>query len=246
MQTAWILEAEKAGIHFFMQGGVGPEDWQRQQQLMKQYPGKIGLCYGLHPYWVIDHSLEECELALDEMAALIPGSSCLAVGEMGLDFRPKLVQGSEEKQLEVFAMQLELAEVLNLPIVLHLVQAHEQSQAIFDHWGVPPKKGMVHSFNGSWSQAQDHLQRGFMLSVGGPVCRPNNHRLREAVQKIPLDFLLLETDCPDQPPDPFQGTLNPLISLLDVARSVAEIKQLDWSIVLESSRSNFCRLVGKK
>lgn len=85
-----------------------------------------------------------------------------------------------------------------------------------------------------------------MISVGGPVCRPGNHRLREAVQKIPLDFLLLETDCPDQPPDPFQGTLNPLISLLDVARSVAEIKQLDWSFVLESSRSNFCRLVGKK
>src|SRR6218665_1766740 len=83
-----ISEARAKGIHFFMQGGVGPEDWQRQRELKNQYPAHIGLCFGLHPYWVIDHDEDHCEQALDLLAQTLP--EALGLGEAGLDFRPHI------------------------------------------------------------------------------------------------------------------------------------------------------------
>lgn len=260
IRDEWILEAAGYGIDFFMQGGIGPEDWICQRALAARYPGKLGLCFGLHPYWVADHSLEECEAALDLLARDGAGDQCLALGEMGLDLRSQILkapQGEEAsiqaKQIEVFTLQLELAEVLNKPIVLHVVQAHEMTQTIFDQVfdhgssprrGQPPKGGLVHSFNGSWAQAEKYLERGLLISVGGPLCRASARRLEEVVKQLPLDRLLLETDAPDQPPDRLRGQMNPLASLIEVARRVAELKKMDIQEILEASKNNFVKLMG--
>lgn len=247
----WITESALKGLGYFVQGGVGPEDWQRQIQLAQQHKNKIGLCFGVHPYWVADHTLQECEVALDELANHT--GQIVALGEMGLDFRPKIlncesqdIADSKSKQISVFEMQLELAQVVKKPIVLHLVQAHEDAIKILDFWGLPSSGGFVHSFNGSLAKAQEFIERGLLISVGGSLLRPDNERLRQAVKSISLEKLLIETDSPDQPGPKYQGQLNPLISLFDVAEEVAKIKGITLTEVLDKSRENLKRLLRLK
>lgn len=239
-QDQIIEEARAKGLHFFMQGGVGPEDWKLQQELQARYPTHIGLCFGLHPYWVIEHDEDECETALDLLAAQL--GNALAIGEMGLDFRPHIEKDSRDKQYHIFEQQIELAHVSAKPMVLHLVQAHEEALRIFDIYGLPPQKGLVHSFNGSWGKAQDFLKKGLFLSIGGPVCRPENKKLHQAVKEMPLEFLLIESDCPDQAPPAFKGQLNPPDSIWEVARTIGELKSLDPIEILDITTANFGRL----
>ncbi|WP_415061994.1 TatD family hydrolase [Bdellovibrio sp.] len=239
-QELIIQEARARGIHFFMQGGVGPEDWQRQRELKSRFPQHIGLCFGLHPYWVVDHDDEQCEEALDLLASQLVDAQGL--GEAGLDFRPHIMKDSRERQMSVFEQQLELAHMAAKPLVLHLVQAHEESLRIMDLWGLPSQKGMVHSFNGSLKKAQDFLGRGLYLSIGGPVCRPDNQKLHQAVKEMPLEYLLIESDSPDQAPPAYQGRLNPPESIWEVARTIGELKSLDPLEILDITTGNFKRL----
>lgn len=233
-------EAEAVGIGFFMQGGVGPEDWQRQMELSAKYPGKIGLCFGLHPYWVAEHDEVLCEMALDSLAPLLPRA--MGVGELGLDFRPHIMKDSRERQIGVFEFQLELVEAIQRPMVLHLVQAHETAIRVLDVWGIPATKGLVHSFNSSWGKAEDFLKRGLYLSVGGPVVWPQNTKLHQVIKDMPLEFLLLESDSPDQPPPRFKQSLNQPASLWDVAGKIAELRQMPVTEILELTTANFKRL----
>lgn len=239
-----LQEAMKLGIGFFLQGGVSPEDWSAQIELKKKYPDNIGLCFGLHPYWVAAHDDELCEIALDGLAPAL--AKAMAIGETGLDFRPHIMKDSRERQITLFEQQLELAEAVGLPAVLHLVQAHDDALRIFDVWGLPKKGAMVHSFNGSAGKAEDLLKRGLYLSVGGPVARPDNERLHQAIRMIPLEFLLIETDSPDQPPASHKGQLNPPATLWEVARAIAELRKMTPTEILDITASNFRRLFQKR
>jgi TatD DNase family protein len=237
-----IREAGKSGIGFFLQGGVSPEDWAAQEVLKSKYPEQIGLCFGLHPYWIADHDEEVCEIALDGLAHILPRA--MAIGETGLDFRPHIMKDSRELQISYFEKHLELAEAAEIPVVLHLVQAHDDALRILDVWGVPLAGAMAHSFNGSWGKAQDLLQRGLYLSIGGPVARPDNEKLHQAVRQMPLEFLLIETDSPDQPPPAYKGQRNPPGSLWMVASAIAQIRGMTPTEILDITSSNFRRLFG--
>jgi TatD DNase family protein len=235
-----LQEAERLGITFFMQGGIGPEDWQRQRDMNLKYPGKIGVCFGLHPYWVAQYDEDLCNLALDQLAPILP--EALGLGEIGLDFRPHIMKDSRERQIDFFESQLDLAEATQKPIVFHLVGAHEEAVRIMDIWGLPKSKGMVHSFNGSWGKAQDFLKRGLYLSLGGPVVWPQNQKLHQVAKDMPLEYLLLETDSPDQPPPRLKQSLNTPSSLWDVAVKIGELRDLPATEILEISTENFKRL----
>lgn len=240
---SWMDDASRAGISFFMQGGVGPEDWQAQQLLLKKYPGKIGLCFGLHPYWVIEKTKDECEAGLDLLSQKIHLAKGL--GEAGLDFRKDIVGESHELQIGVFAQQVELAEMSNKPIVLHIVQAHDEALKVLKLYS-RNLKGMVHSFNSSYEVALEYLKLGLYISVGGPICRVNNQKLHQAIRSIPMDRILIETDSPDQPPSGLKSELNPPISLIQVSKSVGELKSLSSQEVLEKTTQNFKDLFGDK
>lgn len=238
----WICEAQDLGIGFYMQGGVDPKDWAQQQELFCKYPGQIGLCFGLHPYRAAAWAMEDCELALVKL--MQTGPKALAIGEMGLDFRPHIIGESRERQIDVFRAQLEISETLNKPVVLHIVQAHAESLQVLGICGVPQRGGMVHSFNGSWGQAQDFLNMGLCLSFGGPLARESNYKLHEVARRTPNEFILLETDCPDQSPDLYRGQLNPLKSLMIVAQKMSQLKKMTTQEILDISRSNFIRVFG--
>ena len=107
----------------------------RQIELKREFPENFGTCFGLHPYFVSDHSVEDCEAALDQLALVLP--QAMALGETGLDFRPHIMKDSQILQIEMFESQIELAKAFQKPLVLHIVQAHEKAQQIFNLWGVP-------------------------------------------------------------------------------------------------------------
>ena len=137
-----------------------------------------------------------------------------------------------------------MAEMAGKPVVLHIVRAFVEAKRILEVWRVPPKGGFVHSFNGTAKEATAYLELGLMISVGGPLARQENQRLRQAVKEIPLSKLLLETDSPDQPGDDLKGQLNRPSSLFDVAAVVAEIHQLSIAEVLDSTSQNCRKLLS--
>jgi len=240
LRRDWLTRAAAKGITHHLQGGVGPEDWQRQLHLQQQFPQTLPV-FGLHPYWVAAHSDDECENALDLLAQL--QGQCLAIGEMGLDLRPHIAGESRDRQITCFESQLELCAAANKPAVLHIVRAFEEAEKILQIWGVPPRGGFVHSFNGSAKEAEAYLALGLMISVGGPIARAKNERLRQAVRVTPMECLLLETDAPDQPGDQFHGGLNPSESLWGVAQAVATIKGLEAEEILDISSQNLRKLL---
>lgn len=241
-REAMIESAKQAGVQFFLQGGVGPEDWQRQKLLSQQHP-EVLMCFGLHPYWVAENDEATCEAAMNQLAKEIGAANVHALGELGLDFRPHIMGDSQNRQVEYFELQLELAELSGKPIVLHLVQAFDWVKKIFSLRHLPARGGLVHSFNGSLPQAEFYWSRGLYLSVGGPVLYPNNQKLHQAVAEIPMEFLLVETDSPDQPPPELKGGFNEPRTLLSVAEKIAEIKKIKAAEVLDRSSANLRKLL---
>lgn len=238
-----MTQALNNGMQFAMQGGIDPSDWERQKIFKKRFPQNVGLCFGVHPYWVATHDQAELEEALDLLSHEI--SQALALGETGLDLRPQYAQNLE-LQITAFEAQLEMSAVAQKPVVLHIVQAFHEALTVIDMWGLPAQKGMVHSFNGSWIEAEQYLQRGLKISVGGPLLREKNEKLRQVIRQVPLSELLIETDLPDQPGDQWRGHLNPPESLLSVAEEIARIRNLKQADVLHFTQQNFKTLFQVK
>lgn len=243
---SWLKTSEAQGIFFHMQGGIGPENWEHQRQLKNIYPGQVGLCFGLHPYWVAENTEDNCELALDQLSKLLADKthSPLALGEIGLDLRPQIAKNSTELQIRMLELQLEMLSWFKIPAVLHMVRCFPEAQRVLDLWGDFRLQGLVHSFNGPWEQAKYWIKKGFLISVGGPACYEKNQKLRKTLKEIPLEHLVLETDSPDQPPPAYEKGENPPYSLWDVAKTIGSIRSLDAEEILDISNQNFQRVFG--
>lgn len=246
----WIKSANEKNIGFFMQGGIGPDNWEHQIQLKQLYPTQVGLCFGLHPYWVSENTEEQCEQALDKLSQYLvkyskDKTTILALGEIGLDFRSQIVKDNEELQIRMLELQLEMIQWFKIPAVFHLVRAYSEAQKIINFWGDYTLKGMIHSFNGPSEQARYWAKKGFLLSIGGPVCHPANQKLHKSILEIPLNQLILETDSPDQPPPDYPKGENPPYSLWDVAKTIGKIRNLDAEEILDISNRNFQRVFGE-
>ena len=237
-----IRQSLQHNISLFLEAGVSPEGWQKQILLFKKFPDHIRYALGLHPYFIAMNNQEICENGLNELSHLI--TQAHALGETGLDFRDQYVQNNaDDRQIEFFENQFQLALSINKPLVLHIVRAHEEALKVIQLWG-PTKAtqkclGMVHAFNGSYETARMYLDYGFMISVGGALTYSKNQKLIEAVKKIPIEMLLIESDSPDQKPFDWKDQLNRPESVLLVAASVAQIKNRAVDEVLKTTTNNF-------
>lgn len=234
-----LARAKAAGISHHVQGGIGPEDWARQLRARLRHPELIP-ALGLHPYWVADHDAAACEAALDELAKLLPRVPLL--GETGLDFREHVVKDSHARQMDCFEAQLDMAEWESKPLVLHCVRAFDEVSK-FLAFRQGKVRGFYHAFTGSLTQARQLNDLGFLVSIGGAVCA-RSPRLEQAIAGVDLDWLLVETDAPDQKPEGWPDAHNAPESLLWVAREVARIKQVTPEEVLARSRANLQKLLG--
>lgn len=234
-------QARGAGVTGFVMAGVDPDDWDRQLALASQHPECVPVL-GLHPYYVADHSLEECESALDLLARRLKAAPGL-IGEMGLDLRTHIAKDSGARQIEIFHAQLELARFAARPVVLHIVRAFREVQRLFEHFGPPARGGFVHAFGGSRPEVEYYLSQGLHLSLGGSVLKPDNQRLNQAIEILPLDRLLLESDSPDQAPPGYPPEQNRPTSILAVAARIADLKGVTRDEVLATSRRNLIALL---
>lgn len=239
--TEVLAQARAAGVTGFVMAGVDPEDWERQLALARKHPECLPVL-GLHPYFVADHTLEDCETALDLLARRLQEAPGF-IGEMGLDYRSHLVKDSEARQIEIFHAQLELAEFHQKPVVLHIVRAHKETRRLFEHFGAPACGGMVHAFSGSASDAEFYLAQGLHLSIGGGLLKPDNERMDQVVRLTPLERLLVESDSPDQAPPGYPPGENRPDSILKVAERIAELKGVTRETVLATSRANLLALL---
>lgn len=224
------------GIAGFQLGGVDPEEWERQNQLSEKFPARFWRAFGLHPYFVARHSLPELEsawLTLETYAREIE-----AIGETGLDFRK---QFAKDNQLAFFERHLVLARIQDKPLILHIVRAHEEAlHALKD----ASTRGMVHAFTAGPKVAKRYLDLGYSLSIGAKLLHPEAHDLRESVRFTPLERLLIESDCPDQPP-PNQKE-HDSSTVFAIAEKVSGLKSLAPQKVIEQTRGNLFALIGKE
>jgi len=189
-RDAVLERAKKNGINNIIIPAVSVNNWQKIQALCNQHPN-LHPCYGLHPYWVEQHK----EADIKKLEAFINETSCIAIGECGLDYRPE--QANKEKQQYFFEAQLNIAQQNNLPIVIHAVNATEE--VIKQLRKRPDLRGMIHSYSGSYEQALQLIKMGFYISISGAISYKHAKKLQQLSSKLPLTSLLIETDAPDQP-----------------------------------------------
>lgn len=190
--------------------------------------------YGLHPMFLADHAPAH----IDALREWLGRERAVAVGECGLDF---FVEGLDaQTQRDYFTAQLRLARDFDLPVILHARRAVDEIIATIKRFA--PLRGVVHSYSGSAEQARQLWNLGFFIGLGGPITYERAHRLRSLVATMPLEFLLLETDAPDQPLSTHRGERNEPAYLIEVADTVARLRDADAASIAQATTLNAKRL----
>ena len=227
--------ARATGVSGFIVPAIGAARWAHLAELAARFPD-FHPGYGLHPMFLAEHT--DADLAA--LPDWIKRPECVAVGECGLDF---FVPGLDvECQESIFIEHIRLAGVFNKPLIIHARKATERVIQLLKQYG--PATGVIHSYSGSLEQARQLVDMGFLLGIGGPLTYPRSTRLRAIVKEIPLQFLLLETDAPDQPMSGEQGRRNEPEKLIRVAEAVAEARAISVGEVATQTTGNAERLFG--
>ncbi|MCW8863744.1 MAG: TatD family hydrolase [Colwellia sp.] len=230
----------KNNINRIIVPSVNPEHWQRVLTLSKQHNTKIKVAsaLGIHPWFLIVHDkLKPKNLDLDlhqqQLASMVSQyrEKIVAIGECGIDvFKAKknTIDDNElasniRLQQDFFDMQLALASQHNLPIIVHHCQSHHYILAQLKQHKLA-KAGVIHAFSGSYQQAKDYIDLGFKLGVGGTITYPRAKKTINAIKRLPLSSLVLETDAPAMPPIDQQGMANSPLNLLKVFQALVEIR----------------------
>lgn len=190
-------------------------------------------CVGVHPDDVGDFD-EKTEEALKELAK---SEKVKGIGEIGLDYNTSRVP--KEKQKEAFIRQMKLAYNLKLPVVIHCREATgDMIEILKENKEFLKYGGVMHCFNKNSTVAKIFLELGLYLSIGGALTFPNTEKLKESVKNVPLEKLLLETDCPYMTPVPFRGRTNEPKNIVIVAEEIAKLKGISVEEVAKQTTKN--------
>lgn len=162
----------------------------------------------------------------------------VAVGEIGLDYYWDKEADVQEKQRYWFKRQLELAAEVSLPVIIHSRDAAEDTMKIMKEAATKGIRGVIHCYSYSPEMAQEFIKMGYYIGVGGVVTFKNAKKLVQTVSELPLDRILLETDCPYMAPEPHRGTRNDSSNIPHVISKIAEIKGITPDEVERVTRAN--------
>ena len=183
---------------------------------------------GIHPENITENSLAE----LEEIERLAGHPKAVAIGEIGLDYYWDI---PKEPQKVIFEKQLILANKLNMPVNIHDREAHGD---VLEYLRKYKPKGILHSFSGSVEMARKIVKLGMYIGIGGVVTFKNARKSVEVVKDIPLERIVLETDCPYLSPVPFRGKRNNSGMIIYTAEKIAEIKNISVEEVLKETCEN--------
>jgi TatD DNase family protein len=232
-RAAVVARARAAGVELQVVPAIDHDTWEKTRAACATAPGLFA-AYGLHPLLLAKHR----EQHLDALVAWIEREQPKAVGECGLDF---FVEGLDaETQRFYFRRQLQIARDFDLPVIVHARRAFEE--AIAELRRLPGLRGVVHSWAGSEEQARQLFQMGFCLGLGGPVTYERARRIRRVAASMPVEFLLLETDAPDQPDSQRRGQRNEPAHLTTVRDCIAHLRNVAPETIAEATTANAIRL----
>ena len=235
--TEVIKRAEQEGVNKFYLPAIDSTEIENIILLEKKFPGKCIAMMGLHPCSVKENYVEELAVVKDWLAK----RKFAAVGEIGLDFywdKTFVLQ-----QYEAFRMQIALSLQYKLPIVIHTRNAMQETIDVVKEYTSVGLKGIFHCFGGTLENANEIINAGFYLGIGG-VLTYKKSGLAEVLDKIDLKHIVLETDSPYLTPVPFRGKRNESSYLKYVVEKLAEIKKVSIEEVAAITTANAEKIFG--
>lgn len=230
-REALLAELPSHGVCGVINCGCDTASSKTALKLADSY-GYIYAAVGIHPENIGDGTV-------NEIRTLAKHKRCVAIGEIGLDYY--WVSDNKEQQKELFSQQLELANEINKPVIVHDRDAHSDTLELLKK--LRPK-GVVHSFSGSPEMAKEILKLGMYIGIGGVITFKNAKKLPEVVKMLPEDRFLLETDAPYLTPVPYRSKINNSAMIYLTAQKIAEIRNTDTAHILTAARKNTKNLFG--
>ena len=232
-ERALLLDQARAlGVKRFILPATQAIYWPRLLDLAQQHQD-CWVCLGLHPYWMATHQQSDLQ-ALDQLIqaqkSRTPATRLVAIGEIGIDLSTPALQAQEARQWSFLDAQLALAKRYDLPVVLHVRQALDRVIQRLRRAALP-RAGLIHAFSGSVQQAQQLVDLGFSLGLGGALTYPRAQKLRRVATTLPASAFLLETDSPDMPLCGFQGQINTPAQLVRVLDCWATLRSEPASVL---------------
>jgi len=222
---------KEKGVEYIVNIGSSLDSCRQTLELIEKYPFIYG-AIGVHPS-------DTAELTDEDMCWLkrkAKNKKVVAIGEIGLDYY--WPEPDRETQKKWFIKQLKVAEELKLPVVIHSRDAARDTLEILQNWDDRKTRGVIHCFSYTWEMAKEYLAMDYYFGVGGVLTFKNAKKLVEAVEHIPMENILLETDCPYLAPEPYRGKRNQSEYISYVADKLAELKGLSRDEVLRVTGEN--------
>lgn len=232
-----LARAAAAGVGLLMDVADSLAASRRVLAMAAQVAG----CYaavGIHPH----HAGEWDDAAGQRLQALARAPKVRAIGEIGLDYYYNF--SPRHQQAAAFRAQIRLARELGLPIIIHDRDAHADVVQILEEEGAAEVGGIMHCWSAGWEMAERVLALGFHLGFGGSVTYPKNAEVQEVAARVPLDRLLVETDCPYLAPVPHRGRRNEPAHVKVVAEFLAQLRGLPYEVLAGVTLENGKRLLG--
>ena len=230
-RDAVIQSMPEAGVGLIMNVGADMPSSRRSLVLAKKYPF-IYAAVGVHPHDVEDMT----EADLQDLRELAGEEKVRAIGEIGLDYHYD--KSPRDKQKYWFEKQIELAQDLDLPIIIHCRDAMQDCMDILRSYDFSRTSGVMHCYSGSAETAEEVVKMGMYVAFGGAITFKNNKKACHVVQSVPLERLLIETDCPYLTPEPYRGKRNDSRYVKYVAEKVAEFRGLPVEEVEKVTMTN--------
>lgn len=234
-----LSQIQEAGVIGVLNCACSRKSLTTTNELTLKYDFIYG-ALGIHPSDAYDYNEEVKAEIIDKVKA---NNKILAIGEIGLDYYWD-ENPDKETQKKVFREQMQLARELRLPVIIHDREAHKDTLDIMKEY--PDVKGIVHCFSGSVEFAKECVKLGYYIGITGVVTFKNAKKIIEVVDAIPIDRLLVETDCPYMAPVPNRGKRNKSNYIEHIIEQIAEIKKIDPIDVNMKLNANFNRLISEE
>lgn len=231
-----IQRAEDTGVNLIITVGTTLDDCRKAVSIANEFKN-VYAAIGVHPHEVKDID-QNTYGTLKQLAQM---DKVVAYGEIGLDFFRNL--SPKDVQIRRFGEQLELAEEIGLPIIIHDRDAHRETVEKLRGWK-GKSKGVVHCFSGDYGMATKCIDMGFSISIPGAVTFGKSEKLKDVVTRIPLTYILLETDAPYLTPHPHRGKRNEPAYVVHTARKVAELKGISLEELAHVTYQNTKNVFG--
>lgn len=235
-----LLSMEEHGIETIINVGSDLEGVKKTLALTEEYPFVYG-AVGIHPSEIGDLNEEVYEWMRERCSQ----PKVVAVGEIGLDYYWEKEDEARRNQRYWFCRQMELAREQELPVIIHSREAAEDTLKLVQGIHGEQIPGVIHCFSYSPEQAVEYIRMGYYIGIGGVITFKNARKLKETAAVIPLEHILLETDCPYLSPEPERGKRNSSLNLPYVAQEIAELRGITSEEVIAAARENARRLFSK-